>query len=256
MAKQPKRTNSSIYESFSDLALMALGTFIFLFVTIVITSQISQRNEIPQLKKQVAKLEEQLKFSQSDEDRLKNDLEKVVATDPEAQIKTILESAGANRKDFELFIQGLKEIPGKNIHLIVDGTGSMHGISGFLIPILRLIINRADKQLSAITWYSDDRFQTYTGTMGEMFDNLMQGAPFTGNLENIGRAFVFAKNDAPRPGAYLLIGDEPSDDAINYGEIPSPVFTLPLGRSDPDTERDFGILADKTGGKKLHLEFR
>jgi hypothetical protein len=256
MAKQPRRTNSSIYESFSDLALMALGTFIFLFVTIVITSQISQRNEIPQLKKQVSKLEEQLKLSQSDKDRLKNDLEKVVATDPEAQIKTILESAGANRKDFELFIQGLREIPGKDIHLIVDGTGSMHGISGFLIPILRLIINRADKQLSAITWFSDDRFQTYTGTMGEMFDNLMRGAPFTGSLENIGRAFVFAENDAPRPGAYLLIGDEPSDDAINYSDIPSPVFTLPLGRSDPDTERDYGILADKTGGKKLHLEFR
>jgi len=235
---------------------MALGTFIFLFVTIVIASRISQRNEIPQLKKQVAMLEEQLKLSQRGKDRLKNDLEKVVTTDPETQVNAILESAGANRKDFELFIQGLKEIPGKDIHLIVDGTGSMHGVSGFIIPILRLIVNRADKQLSAITWFSDDRFQTYTGTMGDMFDNLIQGAPFTGSQENIGRAFRAAQTDAPRPGAYLLIGDEPSDDAIMYSEIPSPVFTLPLGRSDPDTEWDYGILADKTGGKKLHLEFR
>jgi hypothetical protein len=256
MVKKKRRTGSSIYETFSDLALMALGTFIFLFVTIVITSQLSQRNEVPRLKKQLAMLEEQLKLSQADKNRFKKDLEKVIITDPETQTNTILEAAGTNRKDFELFIQGLKDIPGKDLHLIVDATGSMHGVSSFLIPIMRLIVSRADKNVSAITWFSDNRFQTYTGTMGEMFDHLIEGAPFTGNMEYIGRAFLTAKNDAPRPGAYLLIGDEPSDDTIMYSEIPSPVFTLPLGRSDPDTERDYQILSEKTGGKKLHLDFR
>ena len=256
MVRKRKKTGSSIYESFSDLALMALGTFIFLFVTIVITTQISERNQIPRLKKELALLQEQLKLSQAAKDRFKKDLEKIIVTDPEAHTKTILESAGVNRKDFELFIEGLKDIPGKDLHLVIDATGSMHGVSAFLVPILRLIVSRANKEVSAITWFSDNRFQTYTGTMGDMFDHLMQGAPFTGNVEYIGRAFRTAQENAPRPGAYLLIGDEPSDDTIQYSEIPSPVFTLPLGRSDPDTERDYGILAQKTGGKMLHLDLK
>jgi hypothetical protein len=258
MAKR-KKTESSIYDiykSFSDLALMTLGAFLFLFVIIILVSQMSEKNEVPRLKKQLEMLEEQLKLSQADKDRLKKDMEKVIVTDPETQTNTILEAAGTNRKDFELFIRGLKNIPGKDIHLIIDATGSMHGVSAFLIPILRLIVSRADKQVSAITWYSDNRFQTYTGTMGDMFDHLVQGAPFTGSIEYIGRALQAAQANAPRPGAYLLIGDEPSDDDVMYSQIPSPVFTLPLGLSDPDTERDFGIIAEKTGGMKLHLDLR
>lgn len=235
---------------------MALGTFIFLFVTIVITTQISEKNQIPRLKKQLAMLQEQLELSQSAKERFKKDLEKIIDTDPETQAQSILESAGVNNKDFELFIEGLKGIPGKDLHLVVDATGSMHGVSAFLVPILRLIVTRANKQVSAITWFSDNRFETYTGTMGDMFDHLLQGAPFTGNIEYIGRAFQTAKEKAPRPGAYLLIGDEPSDDTIHYSDIPSPVFALPFGRSDPDTERDYGILAEKTGGKMLHLDLR
>jgi len=254
--KKRKKPGSSIYESFSDLALMALGTFIFLFVTIIITTQISERNQIPRLKKGLALLQEQLKLSQAAKDRFKKDLEKIIVTDPESHTKTILESAGVNRKDFELFIKGLKDIPGKDLHLVIDATGSMHGVSAFLVPILRLIVSRANKEVSAITWFSDNRFETYTGTMGDMFDHLMQGAPFTGNVEYIGRAFRTAQENALRPGAYLLIGDEPSDDTIQYSEIPSPVFALPLGRSDPDTERDYGILAKKTGGKMLHLDLK
>jgi len=256
MARKHRRSGSTIYESFSDLALMALGTFIFLFVTIIITTQISERNQIPQLKKELAALQEQLKLSQAARERFKKDLEKIIVTDLETQTQTILESAGVNHKDFELFIEGLKDIPGKNLHLVIDATGSMHGVSAFLVPILRLIVSRANKQVSAITWFSDNRFQTYSGTMGDMFDHLMQGAPFTGNMEYIGRAFTTAEEEAPRPGAYLLIGDEPSDDTIHYSDIPSPVFTLPFGRSDPDTERDYGILAEKTGGKMLHLDLK
>ena len=258
MAKS-KKTESSIYDiykNFSDLALMTLGAFLFLFVIIIMVSQMSERNEVPRLKKQLVMLEAQLKLSQEDKARLKKDLEKVIVTDPETRTQTILDAAGVDHKDFELFIQGLRDIPGKDLHLIVDATGSMHGVSAFLIPILRLIVTRADKQVSAITWFSDNRFETYSGTMGDMFDHLMQGAPFSGNIENIGRAFRTAENNAPRPGAYLLIGDEPSDDTVQYSEIPSPVFALPLGSSDPDTERDYGIIAEKTGGKMLHLELR
>jgi len=259
MAKR-KKTESSIYDiykSFSDLALMTLGAFLFLFVIITLVSQMSASSkETSRLNAQLAKIEQQLARSQADQRRLKQDLERLAATSPESEANAILKAAGVTHKDLELFVQGLKDIPGDNIHLIVDATGSMHGVSGFLIPILRLIINRADKQVSAITWYSDDRFQTDTGTMGEMFDQFMRGAPFTGSFENIGRAFHTAINDAPRPGAYILIGDEPSDDTVEYSNIPSPVFTLPLGRSDPDTERDFGLIAEKTGGKMLHLEIR
>ena len=89
-----KKSTSSIYESFSDLALMALGTFIFLFVTIVVTSKMTEMSEIPLLKEQIATLEEQLKASQNDKKRLKQDMEKIVATDPESQMQAILDAAG------------------------------------------------------------------------------------------------------------------------------------------------------------------
>jgi hypothetical protein len=258
MAKH-KKTESSIYDiykSFSDLALMTLGAFLFLFVIITLVSQMTQQNEVPRLKKQLTELQAQLKAAKADNDRLKNDVEKIINSDPVSATNTILEAAGVNNKDFELFVSGLKAIPGKDLHLVVDATGSMHGVSAFLIPILRLIVSRAGKEVSAITWYSDNRFDTYTGTMAEMFDQLVQGAPFSGSIENIGRAFRTAQANAPRPGAYLLIGDEPSDDTVAYSEIPAPVFTLPFGLSDPDTERDFATIAEKTGGMKLHLDLK
>lgn len=257
MAKR-KQTESSIYDiykSFSDLALMTLGAFLFLFVIITLVSQMSAgSDETMRLKDELKKAEQQLARAQADQSRLKQDLEKMAASTPQQEAEIILRSAGVNGKDFDVFIKGLKNIPGKDLHLVMDATGSMHGVSGFLIPLLRLIVNRSNKRVSAITWFSDSRFQTETGTMGDMFDAFMKGAPFTGSYEYIGRAFRTAVADAPRPGAYLLIGDEPSDDTISYSDIPSPVFTLPLGRSDPDTERDYGTLSDKTGGKLLHIE--
>ena len=255
MAKRRKET-STIYESFSDLALMTLGLFIFLFVIITITTQIAEKNELPKLRKQIAQLEQQLKLSEADKERLKKNIEKVIVTDPENEASTILSAANVGRKDFDLFIEGLKDIPGKDLHLVIDATGSMHGVSGFLIPILRLIVARSGKQVSAITWFSDNNYQTYTGGMGDMFDHLMQGAPFVGNIENIGHAFRSAAQAAPAPGAYMLIGDESSDDTISYTQIPSPVFTLPLGRNDSDTEREYKTLAEKTRGKMLHLDFK
>ena len=66
-------------------------------------------------------------------------MEKILVTDPESQTQMILDAVGVGRKDFDLFIDGLKDVPGKDLHLVVDATGSMHGISGFLVPILRLI---------------------------------------------------------------------------------------------------------------------
>ena len=255
MAKRRKET-SSIYESFSDLALMTLGLFIFLFVVITITSQIAEKNELPKLKKQIALLEDELKLSEADKQRLKKDIEKIVLTDVEGEATSILAAANVGRKDFDLFIKGLKDLPGKDLHLVIDATGSMHSISGFLVPILRLIVTRSGKQVAALTWFSDNRYQTYTGSMGEMFDQLIQGAPFSGNIENIGHALRAAAAATTPPGAYMLIGDESSDDTIVYTQIKNPVFTLPLGRNDADTEREYRTLAEKTGGKMLQIDFK
>lgn len=251
-----QEASSSAYQIFSDIALMMLGTFIFLLVVVLITSRISEQNELPKLKKELEALQKALNVAETDKDRIKQNLEKILVTDPEGEIEIILESANIGRKDFDLFVEGLKDIPGKDLHLVVDATGSMHGVSSFLIPILRLIVTRADKQLSAITWFSDRTAKTYTGTMGDMFDSLMSGAPFSGNTENIGLALRTAATGAPLPGAYMLIGDEPSDDTIQYSDIPRPVFTLPFGRSDPYTEREYLKLAEKTGGKMLRLDFK
>lgn len=256
MARRHKRSSDNIHESFSDVALLMLATFIFLLVTILITSRLSEQNELPKLKTELETLKNKLNIAESDKDRLAEDFQRVIVTDAEGQLETILDTASIGRKDFDLFIEGLKEIPGKDLHMIVDASGSMHGVSTFLIPVLRMIVIRADKHLSAITWFSDKSAQTYTGTMAEMFDLLITGAPFAGNIENIGRAFRVAIQDAPAPGAYMLIGDEPSDDTILYSSIPSPVFTLPLGRSDPGTEQEYLTLAQKTGGKMLRLSIK
>jgi hypothetical protein len=176
----------------------------------------------------------------------------------EAQMNRALAATGLakgkNRKDFDVFVKGLRDLPGDSLHLLIDATGSMHGVSEFLIPILRIIILRSGKKLDALTWFSDGHADTYTGTMGAMFDRLMEGAPFTGANETIGAGFKYAAEHAPAPGAYLLIGDEPPADRIHYFDIPSPVFTLPLGRDNPETNWHYQKLADETGGKMLHLE--
>ena len=132
----------------------------------------------------------------------------------------------------------------------------MHGVTTFLIPVLRVMIIRSGKELNAITWFSDNTAETYTGTMGEMFDRLLQNAPFVGSEETIGHAFRHAVKAASSPGAYILIGDEPSTDHIAYHDIPSPVFTLPLGRDNPDTLWEYENLAKETKGRMLRLEFK
>ena len=250
----------NIHESFSDVALLMLATFIFLLVTILITSRMAEEYELPKLKKEVEELRKQLAKSNVDKDRLLGELDNMADMSTDAQMDKALDAVGLGhgqgRKDFDLFIEGLKDIPGKELHLLVDATGSMHGVSSFLIPVLRVIVIRSEKHLDAITWFSSGKTETYTGSMGEMFDKLMQGAPFVGADETIGDAFRQAASNARIPGAYLLIGDEPSDDRIFYYDIPAPAFTLPLGRSNPTTLWQYKELADRTGGKMLHLELR
>lgn len=260
MKDRRKFTFTNIYESFSDLALLMLATFIFLFVLILITSRLAEDYENPRLRQQADEMRQQLQQSDADNSRLMQELDDMAAMSSEAQMLRALEEAqlatGQGRRDFDIFIAGLRSLPGDDLHLVVDATGSMHGLSSFLIPILRVIVIRSGKHLDAITWFSNEEAETYTGSMGEMFDKLMQGAPFIGANETIGDAFRKAAMNAKRPGAYLLLGDEPSDDRILYLDIPAPVFTLPIGRSNPTTLWEYQTLAEKTGGKMLQLDFR
>lgn len=259
---KPRRRlkDTNFYIILTDISFSILITFIFLLVTILITSRTEQTVQVPKLNRQIQEMQAKIHDLEQDKDRLKKDLGEMAGMGTEAQIEQVLKNAGLDsaqgRKDFDLFIKGLKDLPGQDIHLVVDATGSMHGVSDFLIPLLRVIIIRSNKQLAATTWFADGRGETYQGTMGEMFDNLMQGAPFIGNNETIGDAFIRAAKNAPRPGAYILIGDEPSDDRIYYLNIPAPVFTIPLGRSDPNTKWEYDVLAKKTGGKMLELRLQ
>ncbi|WP_455208311.1 hypothetical protein [Kaarinaea lacus] len=261
MARKQRSSSTNIHESFSDIALLMLATFVFLLVTIMITSKLAEENQLPQLKASVSELQKKLENAESINRRLLGDMDSMVNMTVESQMEHSLEAVGLgknskNRKDFDLFVKGLKDIPGESLHLMVDGTGSMHGATTFLIPVLRIIVIRSGKRLDAITWFSDGTAATYRGTMGSMFDNLMSGAPFIGSEETIGKAFRHAVREAPRPGAYLLIGDEPSDDKIHPYEIPSPVFTIPIGKQNPDTIWAYQKLADETGGKMLQLVFQ
>ncbi|MDQ6997756.1 MAG: hypothetical protein Q9M17_03490, partial [Mariprofundus sp.] len=97
---------------------------------------------------------------------------------------------------------------------------------------------------------------TAKGSMGAMFDQLMQEAPFSGSDESIGHAFDAIAQNSPIPGAYLIIGDEPPTDTVHYHTIPAPVFTLPLGSSDSSTKVAYQKIADTSGGRMLELRFR
>lgn len=257
MARKRRSSPLNIHESFSDIALLMLATFIFLLVTILITSRMAEQYQLPTMKKDMAKLEKELAASRAENRRLMKDMDELSIMTPESQMEKALAAAnmdsGKNRRDFDLFVKDLQDLPGKDLHLVVDGTGSMHGVANFLIPVLRVVVIRSGKELSAISWFSDGRTDTYTGSMGEMFDHLMQGAPFIGDQETIGRTFrhITARNKVP--GAYLLIGDEPPSDTISFLSIPSPVFTMPIGKENPDTLWHYERIAERTHGKMLRL---
>lgn len=260
MRRKKAKSRDGIYQILSDIAMQMLTMFLFIFIVTLMTYKMATQDQVPKLKAEVQDLRDQLAANEKKENRLKKDLENLAASDPATQVEHVLSEASIDgpkgRKDFDLFVKGLRDLPGKDLHLIVDATGSMHGISNFLIPVLRLIVVRSGKKLTAITWFSDGNAATYNGTMGEMFDQLMEGAPFVGYNETIGDAFKRAARNAPAPGAYLLIGDEPSSDEIHYFSIPAPVFTLPLGRDNPDTLWEYQTLAEQTHGKMLRMIFK
>ena len=261
MARKRRSAPPNIHESFSDIALLMLATFVFLLVTIMITSKMAEQNQLPMLKKNVSDLQQALAKAEEKNQQLLNNMDSIVSMTSESAMENALQSAGmgkndAKRKDFDLFVKGIKDLPGESLHLLVDATGSMHGVTTFIIPVLRVIVIRSGKRLDAISWFSDGRTETYRGSMGSTFDSLMNGAPFVGSEETIGRAFRYAANHAPIPGAYILIGDEPSSDRIHSFDIPSPVFTIPLGISNPDTNWEYQKLADETGGKMLKIELK
>ena len=254
--------NDSIYESFSDMALLMLATFVFLFVMILIVANIGGKTS-PEMMREIEDLKQQVAKEQKKNKRLLREMSMLSAMGgggSSAQTKAVLSSAGLGRgmgrHDFDIFINGLRNLPGRDLHLVVDATGSMHGLTTFLIPVLRVIAYRSGKQISAVSWYADERVGTYRGTMGDMFDKLMMNAPFFGADETIGHAFSWLTAHEPAPSAYLLIGDEPPTDTIHYHAIPAPVYTLPLGVNNPDTKVAFRTFAEQTGGKMLQLKFQ
>ncbi len=155
MKSRRRHNHTNVHESFSDVALLMLATFIFLLVTILITSKIQETVQVPRLKKELEALKAELSESAQENHRLYDELGDMAGMGTEAQIAKVLRSVGLNtesgRKDFDVFIEGLKDIPGNDIHLVIDATGSMHGASTFLVPLLRVIVVRSEKKMSALT---------------------------------------------------------------------------------------------------------
>lgn len=258
MKKFGRRLDSAnFFTSFTDVSLLMLNTFIFLMVVTLMTSQMAQENNDPSLKAEIDHLKNRLAEAEMDRKKTIDNMTEIIAMEKEASpVDRIIEHTTFGRRDFDLFVNGIRSLPGNDIHLVVDASGSMHGLTSFLVPVLRAVVIRSGKQLSALTWFSNNRTETLTGSMGEMFDQLINGAPFSGNVENIGSAFVAAAKNAPPPGAYLLLGDEPGDDVIRYSSIPSPVYTIPLGKSNAETIRAFNDISNHTQGRMLELDFK
>jgi len=275
-SRRQVQQDNSFYEIFSDMALLMLAAFIFLFALILINAQLQGSRSDPVSERELASLKEKLADTEQKNLKLQQDINNLASVDAQEQLdnleslmagqdvqqqvdKVMLSAqmaTGKGRKDFDMFVKGLRDLPGKDLHIVVDATGSMHGVTTFLIPVLRLIAIRSGKHLSALTWYANRKEGTFTGSMAEMFDKLMADAPFIGMDETIGHAFHHIATTSPVPGAYLLIGDEPSTDRVRYHEIPAPVFTLPLGTSTGNTKFAFQKMADETGGKMLELKFQ
>ncbi|OIO68459.1 MAG: hypothetical protein CO186_03925 [Zetaproteobacteria bacterium CG_4_9_14_3_um_filter_49_83] len=261
MRRKSNHSNDSFYEIFSDMALLMLAAFIFLFALILINAQLQGAGHVRDSADEIDQLKESLAKSEKKNEALQREVASLAGADLHEQMQKIMESAGVSndkaKRDFDMFVEGLRNLPGTDLHLVVDATGSMHGVTTFLIPVLRVIAIRSGKHLSAVSWYADRQTGTFTGEMGEMFDQLMQNAPFIGADETIGHTFEEITKTSPAPSAYMLIGDEPPSDTVYYKSIPSPVFTLPLGTSDnASTVSAYRKIADETGGRILKLKFQ
>jgi len=250
--------SESIFEVFSDMALLMLAAFVFMFALVLIYSQGMSSGNSKETLEEVKQLKRDLASAHARNAQLQDELNQVAGSDVQQQMERVLASAGLGsgkgKRDFDLFVSGLKQIPGSDLHMVVDATGSMHGVTAFLIPILRVIAIRSGKHISAVTWYADRRIGTFHGSTGAMFDQLLQNAPFVGADETIGHTFAMLGEERPQPGAYLLVGDEPPTDKVHYHAIPAPVFTLPLAINDSNTEVAYQNIAKFTGGKMLKLQ--
>jgi len=259
MRKRCDPSSDNFYEIFSDMALLMLAAFVFLFAMILVNAQLQGSGKSVQDTRDIEQLREQLAQVEQRNRQLQEEMNELAGKGVKEQMDKVLASAGLSKgkgkRDFDMFIQGLKDLPGNDLHLVVDATGSMHGVTSFLIPVLRVIAIRSGKHLSAVSWYADLHTGTFTGSMGEMFDKLMQNAPFVGADETIGHAFTQIAKDAAVPSAYLLIGDERPSDTVHYHAIPAPVFTLPLGINDSSTKFAFRKIAENTGGRMLEMKF-
>jgi len=259
MRRRQPHSPDNFYEIFSDMALLMLAAFIFLFALILVNAQLQGGGESELDRQEVEALREKLAQTEQRNQQLQEEMNELAGKDVKEQMDKVLDSAGLSKgkgkRDFDMFIQGLKDLPGNELHLVVDATGSMHGVTTFLVPVLRVIAIRSGKHLSGLSWYADRKTGTFTGSMGAMFDNLMQNAPFVGADETVGHAFREIAKSAPIPSAYMLIGDEPPTDRVGYHEIPAPVFTLPLGINDSNTIFAYKTIAEQTGGRMLKLNF-
>ncbi|MDQ6972225.1 MAG: hypothetical protein Q9M30_06215, partial [Mariprofundaceae bacterium] len=217
MRRRQNLAGDNFYEIFSDMALLMLAAFVFLFALILVNAQL-QGGGSAQNARDMQQLQEELDQAEQRNKQLEEEMNELAGADVKAQRDKVLASAGVSKgkgkRDFDIFIKGLKDLPGKDLHLVVDATGSMHGVTTFLIPVLRVIAIRSGKHLSAVSWYADRRTGTFTGSMGAMFDKLMQSAPFIGADETVGHAFSKIAKDSPIPGAYMLIGDEAPTDTV------------------------------------------
>ncbi len=260
MRKRRDPSPDNFYEIFSDMALLMLAAFIFLFALILINAQLQGSGKSVQNGRDMEQLQAQLEELEQRNRQLQEEMNELAGKDVKEQMDKVLASAGLSKakgkRDFDMFIKGLKNLPGNDLHLVVDATGSMHGVTTFLIPVLRVIAIRSGKHISGISWYADLKTGTFSGSMGAMFDNLMQNAPFIGADETVGHAFRQIARDAPVPSAYMLIGDEPPTDSVYYHDIPAPVFTLPLGINDSSTTFAYKTIAEQTGGRMLKLNFQ
>jgi len=260
MRKRRAASPDNFYEIFSDMALLMLAAFIFLFALILINAQLQGSGSSGQTARDMEQMQAKMEELEQRNQQLQEEMNELAGKDVKEQMDKVLDSAGLSKakgkRDFDMFIQGLKDLPGNELHLVVDATGSMHGVTTFLIPVLRVIAIRSGKHLSGVSWYADRKTGTFNGSMGAMFDNLMQSAPFVGADETVGHAFRKIAKDAPIPSAYMLIGDEPPSDTVYYHDIPAPVFTLPLGINDSSTIFAYKTIAEQTGGRMLKLNFQ
>jgi len=255
--RRNRESCESIFEVFSDMAMLMLAAFVFMFALVLIYSQGMNSGNSKSTQEQINRLKHDLTSAHSRNAQLQDELNQVAGIDVQQQIERVLASAGLGsgrgKHDFDLFVSGLKKIPGHDLHMVVDATGSMHGVTAFLIPVLRVIAIRSGKHISAVSWFGDRRVGTFHGSTGAMFDQLMQNAPFVGSDETIGHTFEVLQGQK-QPGAYILIGDEPPTDKVHYHSIPVPVFTLPLAINDSDTEVAYQNIAKFTGGKMLKIQ--